>query len=103
MPFGIKTAPSAFQRIIDKVLRNCVGALVYIDDVLVVSKNREELILRSEAVKKRLNEAGLGLNLEKSVEAVWEVEWLGYHLSGSGINQPPEMSRRFERYDRLLF
>ena len=52
IPFSIKTAPSALQRIIEKALRSCVGSLVYIDDVLVVAKIWEELILRSEIVKK---------------------------------------------------
>lgn len=40
MPFGLKNAPSIFQRAIDDILREYIGkfAYVYIDDVLVFSK-----------------------------------------------------------------
>ena len=40
MPFGIKTAPAAFQRIIEKVVRNFEGTMAYLDDKLVVANTR---------------------------------------------------------------
>lgn len=44
MPFGLKNAPSIFQRCIDDILREYIGkfAYVYIDDVLIYSSTAEE-------------------------------------------------------------
>ena len=39
MPFGLKTAPSIFQRKMDNIFKNYYSfVLVYIDDILVFSK-----------------------------------------------------------------
>ena len=44
MPFGLQNAPSIFQRALDDILRPYIGkmAYVYIDDVIVFSKTKEE-------------------------------------------------------------
>lgn len=41
MPFGLKNAPSIFQRAIDDILRDFIGkfAYVYMDDVIIFFKN----------------------------------------------------------------
>ena len=45
MPFGLMNAPSTFQRLISKVLVGCEPfTAAYIDDVLVFSKDRDELL-----------------------------------------------------------
>ncbi len=43
MPFGLKNAPSCFQRLMDKVLRGIPKseAEIYIDDVLMKSRSFE--------------------------------------------------------------
>lgn len=43
MPFGIKNAPAIFQRKMDNCFKGCESFLaVYIDDILVFSKNEQE-------------------------------------------------------------
>ena len=41
MPFGLKNAAQAFQRLMDGMLRHITFAFVYLDDILVASPNPE--------------------------------------------------------------
>ena len=50
LPFGIKTAPSAFQRLIERILSGTKGVLVYLDDILVAAKNKRDLFHRLNLV-----------------------------------------------------
>ena len=44
MPFGLKTAPATFQRMMDEVLGNLLHefAIVYLDDILIIAKSMDE-------------------------------------------------------------
>ena len=42
MPFGMKNSAQAFQRLMDQVFRGLKFAFVYLDDILVASRNEEE-------------------------------------------------------------
>lgn len=44
MPFGLKNAPSTFQRIMDNVLRDIIGkcCLVYMDDIIIFGSGLTE-------------------------------------------------------------
>ena len=44
MPFGLKNAPSTFQRAMHKLFHDYIGkfVLVYIDDIIVYSNNKHE-------------------------------------------------------------
>ena len=58
----------------------------YLDDILIITKGSYEDHLKKLAeVLKRLQEAGLQVNLPKSKIAVQELEYLGYWLTPKGI------------------
>ena len=42
MPFGLKNAAQTFQRFMDSILQDLKFVFVYLDDILVASKSREE-------------------------------------------------------------
>ena len=59
MPYGLCNAPATFQRL----MQNCLGelnltyALIYLDDVIVYSKTKEEHLVRLRAVLERIHGA----------------------------------------------
>ena len=42
MPFGLTSAPSSFQHLVDKVLRGLLFATSYLDDILIHSETKDE-------------------------------------------------------------
>ena len=40
-PFGLRNAGQTFQRFMDEVVRGLEGVFVYVDDILVASKNEK--------------------------------------------------------------
>ena len=55
LPFGLKNAPPIFQRVMGHVLQGLERfALVYMDDVLIHSRDRDEHLLHVEQVLERL-------------------------------------------------
>lgn len=56
IPFGLKPAPNTFQVIMTRVLKDCGGSLVPLDDILIVGKIPEELRIRRERVERVLKD-----------------------------------------------
>lgn len=87
MPFGLANAPAVFQRMMHKVLGSAryTEATVYIDDVLIYGKDKEECLNRFENVLQLLDKANLTLNLSKCEFLADKVNYLGYEISAAGI------------------
>ena len=84
-PMGLQGSPASFARLMDHVMRQLKGVLTYIDDVLVHSRTHEEHLERLEQVLLRLRKYGLKLNVNKTLIAGPEVQYLGYTINGKGI------------------
>ena len=89
MPFGLKTAPATFQRMMDEVLEGLIdkGVLVYLDDVLVYADTIELFYKRLETVLQRLEEENLHIRANKCLVGYGKIEYLGYEVSGEGIHK----------------
>ena len=85
MPFGLKNAGQSFQRLMDNCLQGLSGIFVYLDDILVASRSKEEHNQHLRAVLERLDVHGLVINREKCVFAATSVDYLGHHVTGEGI------------------
>ena len=87
MQFGLSTAPTAFQSLMNKVLSHIPGVSVYIDDIVVYSDTWSQHISQLHAVFRALADANLVLNLSKSDFGHAEVTYLG-HVVGRGVLAP---------------
>ncbi|GBP90899.1 Retrovirus-related Pol polyprotein from transposon 297 [Eumeta japonica] len=83
MPFGLRNAPSVFQRAMHKALGDLVNTFVvcYLDDMMIVSDNEKEGLERLDIVLQNLKEAGISLNLKKYSFLKTRVEYLGYEVT----------------------
>lgn len=86
MPFGLKTAPSVFQRYMDHILapvRNF--CFWYIDDVLVFGTTRESVRRRTAEVEKILTRAGNEVARHKSEYEKQGLLFAGMWIYASGV------------------
>lgn len=91
MPFGLKNAPSTFQRLINLVLRKYINKIcvVYMDDILVFSTGIEEHYNNLKTIFKALRKANLKLQVDKCNFLKRETEYLGHILTTDGIKPNP--------------
>jgi hypothetical protein len=80
MPFGLINTGATFQRSMDVdfwgLINKCV--VVYLDDVIVYSKNREEHIQHLIHIFERCRKYGISLNPKKIIFSVEEGKMLGH-------------------------
>jgi hypothetical protein len=69
MPFGLINAGETFQRAMDVAFWGLIkkGVVVYLDDVTVYSKNREEHIQHLTQIFKRCRRYSISLNPKKNI------------------------------------
>jgi len=67
MPFGLTNAPSTFMILINEVLKPFFFkfVVVYLDDILIFSRTKEEHLEHVRKVLQRLKEDKLLINLKK--------------------------------------
>ncbi len=91
LPFGLKNAAASFQRLMEYVLRELKGkcCMVYIDDVVVFSKNKEDHLQHLHQVFRCFHKAGLTLNLKKCNFIQKSLTFLGHVVLSEGIKTDP--------------
>ena len=92
LPMGLCNASQKFQRAMEVVLKGLIGpiALLYIDDVVVFSRNEAEHVDHLRQVFQRLRQYNLRLNPAKCVFGLREVKLLGYLVSEKGLRADPD-------------
>ncbi|MBW0528690.1 hypothetical protein O181_068405 [Austropuccinia psidii MF-1] len=88
MPFGIKNAPSHFQRMMNGIFPEELSEgwlIIYIDDIIVCSKTWEEKIYRLSRVLTKIQSVNMKVSLKKSHFVFKELKALGHVVSGSSL------------------
>nr|ABA95029.1 retrotransposon protein, putative, Ty3-gypsy subclass [Oryza sativa Japonica Group] len=92
MPFGLKNAGAAYQRMIQRCFSTQIGRNVeaYVDDVVVKTKQKDDLILDLEETFASIRAFRMKLNPEKCTFGVPSGKLLGFMVSHRGIQANPE-------------
>ncbi|GJP86133.1 hypothetical protein CLOP_g16197 [Closterium sp. NIES-67] len=92
MPFGLTNAPSTFQLTMNGVFRDLLDkcVIIYLDDILIYSKTREQHLKDLEAVFQRLQQHRLITKGSKCEFLKQELEFLGHVISTEGIRIDPK-------------
>lgn len=93
LPFGVKTAPSIFQRVMDMLTSDLPGTAAYLDDILVTSESIEEHKARLFRVFERLSRFGFRVRQEKCSFLKQEVKYLGFILNELGREPDPDKTK----------
>ncbi|MBW0587119.1 hypothetical protein O181_126834 [Austropuccinia psidii MF-1] len=85
MPFGIKNAPSHFQRMMNELFPEELSEgwlIIYIDDIIVCSKTWEEHMCRLSRISTKIQSVNLKFSLKKCHFGFKELKALGNVVSG---------------------
>ena len=95
LPFGLCNAPATFQRLMNDVFRRHINrfVLVYLDDVLVYSRNPEEHLAHLRAVLTLLRQHKLFIKRSKCTFAMTSINFLGHVISDKGITMDPSKTK----------
>ena len=85
LPFGLSSAPSAFQKIIALIISKCDGAKNLLDDIAVWGKTKSEHDARLSRVLHKLDRYNVRLNPAKCLFGVREMDFIGHHFSADGV------------------
>ena len=99
LPFGLASGPASWQRLLEVTLAGIDNLFIYLDDVLLWAKNKEEHDKILKEVFQRLSENDMALSLEKCKFNQSEVDYLGYRVSASGIRPLPRKLQALQDFE----
>ncbi|KAA3470271.1 DNA/RNA polymerases superfamily protein [Gossypium australe] len=91
MPFRLTNAPAMFMDLMNKIFRPYLDrfVVVFIDDILVYSRDERERVKHLRTVLQTLQEKQLYTKFSKCEFWLWEVGFLGHIVSAKGISVDP--------------
>ncbi|KZV49595.1 hypothetical protein F511_15455 [Dorcoceras hygrometricum] len=91
MPFGLTNAPAVFMSLMNRVFQRYLDdfVIVFIDDILIYSKNLNDHASHLRTVLQTLRNEKLYAKLSKCEFWLQRVVFLGHIISGAGISVDP--------------
>jgi hypothetical protein len=98
LPFGYTLAPGIFQRAMNETLDELLyfKCLVYIDDIIIFSKNYDQHLQDIEEVFERLRIFNWKLKLDKCKFAQTKMQYLGHIISEGQIQMFPKNLKKIQ-------
>ena len=98
MPFRLRNAPATFQRALDIILSGLRWQTcpIYLDDVIIFSKDTNEHVAHVDEVLTLLRSAGVSLKLKKCEFFQPKVDYLGHVITPGELAVATENTKAFE-------
>ena len=103
LPFGLKNAPHIFQRKMDNIFRDYDFIYVYVDDMLISSKTKEQHLKHLDIFINLCQTHGIGLSKKKSIIGEPKIEFLGLLIDSEGIELHNHMNYIIRQQKQNLF
>ncbi|CAH8528395.1 unnamed protein product [Schistosoma rodhaini] len=98
--FGVKTAPSIFQQVMDTMLQDVPGAAAYLDDIIIMGVGKIDLEKKLDQVLSRIAEYGFRLRAEKCNFCMKKVSYLCFIIDKDGRRPDPENTQAVKTMPR---
>ncbi|KAK7912339.1 hypothetical protein WMY93_012550 [Mugilogobius chulae] len=85
VPYGLSSAPAAFQKMMTQILSGLNGVQCYLDDIIIYGSSEAEHEANLRAVLCRINDAGLKLNVDKCHIRQTTLSFLGQKIGPEGL------------------
>ncbi|KAL0440530.1 UNVERIFIED_CONTAM: putative enzymatic polyprotein [Sesamum latifolium] len=100
---GLANAPQIFQRKMDNLFKDYFEFMfVYIDDILIASKNMKDHIKHHEIFSDACHKEGLVLSEKKATIAVNKIEFLGILIDETGIELQDHIVEKIRNFSDIL-
>lgn len=100
LSFGIKTAPSEFNRILSQILKGVPKTEAYFDDIIIHGSTLEECTSNLQLCLQRLSDYNLHLNKQKCSFFTQSVEYLGHIIEHNKIKKSPAKVQAIQNIPR---
>src|SRR4030095_1065017 len=102
MPFGLTNAPTTFQTLINDIFRDLLDicVIVYLADILIYFKNKDEHEHHLRQVLQRLKDHQLYAKLSKCTFFANSIEYLGHIVDGEGLRPNPQLIQALMDFPR---
>ncbi|KAK8512148.1 hypothetical protein V6N12_031876 [Hibiscus sabdariffa] len=99
MPFGLKTAPSLFQKAMVNIFQPIMDqALIYIDDILLYSPDEKAHLKLMKHFSQLIAQYGVILSERKMKINQREIEFLGMHLKEGKYHPGPHIAQELIKF-----
>lgn len=98
--FGVKVAPSLWQKFMDQLLQGLDGVKCFFDDIIIQGATENQLLKRLKDVLLRLKQSNLRVNKEKCHFFKRSINYLGHTIDKDGLHKNKEKTKAIADTDR---